>query len=473
MLEWVGMMNTNLTPREAQLSFLREVRRVLSDKGCLYIGVENRFGLQFLLGTNDHSGLPYTSLIPRSIASILVRKYGHSGGIYGDKTIKQKEKRGYYTYTYSILGYSSLFKQARFKFKSYWVIPGYDEPYFSGNLDDKIGLKGFMQYIKNITTRTKFKVALSILEKLDKYILCIITSLFIPSFLFYCYKNEVAESFDNIIASNTLLKSYTVFSGAKEIAYILYNKKGKPVKIVRLKRYGCHLPTTMPFRDKTLPNSYGQLERAWMESWIDGRRINPLKFNEAQMAIEWLIDFQNKTRSTAMTKNDIYSEVNAVRTNLLQLPNLNIPLYRLWLDDYESYIGTLNINRTSEHGDFFFGNILIDSKTQKVNVIDWEYFRERGDPFFDFVFFIICAMQSPGYSADEFQQNLNGCGKFSHTMDKLQCKINNHFGFKLDMDKVIPYTTLRYIVRNQLERGTHDKMVILFNKTLNIISSKI
>ena len=95
------MMNSNTPPREAQLIFLREVKRVLANNGCLYVGIENRFGLPFFLGEKDHSGLPYTSILPRKLANFVVKKFGHAGGVYGDKSERIKEQKGYYTYTYS------------------------------------------------------------------------------------------------------------------------------------------------------------------------------------------------------------------------------------------------------------------------------------------------------------------------------------------------------------------------------------
>jgi SAM-dependent methyltransferase len=468
-LEWIGMMNTKLPPREAQLSFLYEIRRVLSDKGCLYIGIENRFGFPFLLGAKDHSGLSYTSLLPRNVANFVVRKFGYSGGIYGDKSKKQKEKRGYYTYTYSILGYSSLLRQAGFKFKPYWVFPSYNNPNISGKLDDKIGLKGFIRYIRNTTTR--FKIVLLILEKMDKSILGLSASLFTPSFLFYCYKNQFEESFDNIIANNTLLENYIVLSEGSRIKYILYDKKGEPSKVVHLKRYGYHLPSTIALHDKTSPDIADPSERAWVEDWIPGKILNPLKFDEVQMAIEWLINFQNKTHLFPMTKNDIALEVNSVRRDLLQLPDLNTLQYRRLVDDYELYVGSLNVDKTAEHGDFWYGNILVDSTGCQINVIDWEYFREKGDPFYDFVFFIITAVQLSSGSAEEFISIINGSGKFNPIMRKLQDRINSHFGFELNLGKLIPYTMLRFIVRKQLERGVHDKTVVQYKNILYAISS--
>ncbi|MGI0021274.1 MAG: class I SAM-dependent methyltransferase, partial [Nitrososphaeraceae archaeon] len=220
-LEWVGMMNSNMLPREAQLSFLQEIKRVLSSSGYLYVGIENRFGLPLLLGAKDHSGLPYTSLLPRRLANLVVKKFGYTGGIYGDKSTMKKEEKGYYTYTYSIWGYWKLFGQAGFKFKSYWVVPGYNEPYFSGNLEDKIGLKAFIEYQRNIVKR--FKILFSLMEKMPKFVISLMTSLLCPSFLFYCYKNELKDTVDDLIVRNTGLESFFILSDANDIKYILFD----------------------------------------------------------------------------------------------------------------------------------------------------------------------------------------------------------------------------------------------------------
>ena len=58
---------------------------------------------------------PDTSLLPRFLASLIVKKFGNSGGIYGDPTQNMKEHRGYFTYTYSLSGYKSLFKSVGLK----------------------------------------------------------------------------------------------------------------------------------------------------------------------------------------------------------------------------------------------------------------------------------------------------------------------------------------------------------------------
>jgi SAM-dependent methyltransferase len=258
-LEWVGIMNNNTDrpPREVQLSFLREVRRVLSDKGCLYIGAENRFG--------------------KAVANFLVKRYGRSMAVYRDDTSsKENEKEwrgggGYRTsYTYSIKGYNSLLSEAGFKFKSYWAIPSYNKPLYSARLNDKVGLKGFVKYVGPLIG---FKTIFSIIEKIDSRILSVITNAITPSFLFYCYKNEIQESIDDIITDAAQLTSYCTTGDGHNIRYLLYDRGGgggggAPSKVAQVRRYSNEIPQVIPYYNKEAPSAKQPQESIWFEDWI-------------------------------------------------------------------------------------------------------------------------------------------------------------------------------------------------------------
>jgi ubiquinone/menaquinone biosynthesis C-methylase UbiE len=276
-LEWVGIMNTDRPPREVQLSFLQEVKRILSDKGCLYIGIENRLGLGYMLGEPDHSGLRYTSLVPRSVANFLVKRYGRSGGMYRDTSNKEnkKEWRGYRTYTYSIKGYNSLLREAGFKFKSYWTFPSYNDPHFSARLDDRVALKGFVQYfgprfVQYFGSRTRrSKRLFSIMEKFDSRLLLLIAKAMVPCFLFYCYKNEIQESIDDIITDAAQLTSYFTHGDAHNIRYFLYDRDGgTPSKVAQVRRYSNEIPQAIPSYNKEEPSAKQPQERIWFEDWV-------------------------------------------------------------------------------------------------------------------------------------------------------------------------------------------------------------
>jgi hypothetical protein len=98
---------------------------LLKDNGVLLVGIENRFGVGFFLGHNDHSGIPYTSLVPRPVATFMLRRSSRTH--YRTQLNPRKQYR---TYTYSENGYRELLSEAGFaETLSYWADPGYNQPY--------------------------------------------------------------------------------------------------------------------------------------------------------------------------------------------------------------------------------------------------------------------------------------------------------------------------------------------------------
>ena len=124
-LEWVGEWGPERDPRAVQLGFLRRLHRILKDDGVVVIGIENRFGYPAFLGGDDHSGVPYTNLMPRALASLYLRfanKPSHRMTI--------GRRRQYRTYTYGERGYRRLLADSGFdRTRFYWADPGYNEPY--------------------------------------------------------------------------------------------------------------------------------------------------------------------------------------------------------------------------------------------------------------------------------------------------------------------------------------------------------
>jgi len=124
-LEWVGEWDQEGDPHSVQLKFLGTIRRLLKDDGVLVIGIENRIGYGFFLGEADHSGIPYTSLVPRRWASFMLR---HSSTPHHRTQLNPKME--YRTYTYSERGYRKLLAAAGFADVScHWADPGYNQPH--------------------------------------------------------------------------------------------------------------------------------------------------------------------------------------------------------------------------------------------------------------------------------------------------------------------------------------------------------
>ncbi|MGH9486479.1 MAG: methyltransferase domain-containing protein [Terriglobales bacterium] len=124
-LEWVGEWDLSTNPRAAQVRFLRKVRQLLRPNGVAVIGIENRFGYGLFLGGMDHSGIAYTSLLPRPLASLLLRASARP-----HHRTQLNPRRSYRTYTYSRAGYRRLLRRSGLQERGcYWADPGYNQPY--------------------------------------------------------------------------------------------------------------------------------------------------------------------------------------------------------------------------------------------------------------------------------------------------------------------------------------------------------
>lgn len=110
-LEWVasGMEGH---PGKLQSGFLNEIRRILKPNGQLYLAIENRFCVRFILGSLDpHSRRRFTSLMPHALARVYTRlRFGVD----------------YRTPIYSYHGYSRLLRRSGFRSTRFYLpLPRY------------------------------------------------------------------------------------------------------------------------------------------------------------------------------------------------------------------------------------------------------------------------------------------------------------------------------------------------------------
>jgi SAM-dependent methyltransferase len=130
-LEWAGLADPEAarrgierrSPRVLQEHFLRQLAGFLKPGGWLYVGIENRFGRMFWLGTPDHQGLRFTSLMPKPAA----RAYTWLRAVTSPRT--HQTERDYRTWIYSRGGTERLIESCGFTdVESYAVMPGYNVP---------------------------------------------------------------------------------------------------------------------------------------------------------------------------------------------------------------------------------------------------------------------------------------------------------------------------------------------------------
>jgi SAM-dependent methyltransferase len=118
--EYIGLWGQG-DPQDVQQAFLSQVFRLLKPRGYLYIGVETRYALSAFRGSMDHSGMAFTSLMPRWLADWYCRL--RRTNFFGSEHIAS----GYRTYTYTPTQYKSMVRQAGFaQVHMYGTYDGYN-----------------------------------------------------------------------------------------------------------------------------------------------------------------------------------------------------------------------------------------------------------------------------------------------------------------------------------------------------------
>jgi ubiquinone/menaquinone biosynthesis C-methylase UbiE len=149
-LEWVGIASSEASPDALQRQFLRKVWACLKPNGWVYIGIENRCAFESFGGAIDHSGLPYTNLLPRGLADWLAR--------WRTPRLQRTTQGGgaYRTYTHSYWGYKSLLRQAGFSdVRVYIVLPGYNHPLHFVQAEDSQALSAALRQARAGASKTK------------------------------------------------------------------------------------------------------------------------------------------------------------------------------------------------------------------------------------------------------------------------------------------------------------------------------
>ncbi len=113
-LEWAALGGPEADPEAAQRALLGTALRMLRPGGSLYLGIENRFALIFLLGGRDHGSPRWMGVLPRPLA----RWYRWLARL--------PERR---PLTHSLAGYRRLLQESGFQVdECYAAFPSYSYP---------------------------------------------------------------------------------------------------------------------------------------------------------------------------------------------------------------------------------------------------------------------------------------------------------------------------------------------------------
>jgi len=486
-LEWIPLATTE-HPTETQRNFLAEVYRVLKPGGCLLLGIENRFGAQYLMGVPDHTGLHLTSYLPRRLADLAVR--WNQRRKTDDHVISHDSTTAYRPYTYTKAGYHKILGEAGFNETDIYWAKSYQTPRYSAPVS-AANVRFFLD-----TTTGKFRrfqgtisSAKALFRVIPPGLIETGMTTFTPNFLICSYKGERPQTMQDQLLS-TLDKDQTWIkiggSDAEQgrIQYFILDKANPvPKRIIAFARY--------PESTAALATEYDCLNRfsgitaemhqigpkapitsepttgkptngriAWSSPYIESIETNDA--HAVRRGLDWLEEWQQKTKIAdrslaefAAHVSDIFAQVQAQKADTEESGGAD------WGSITQIVTGALAglpphsvIAECAEHRDFAMSNVRyarsstlpISGRTDSSGndqpfVIDWDLYSESGWPFADAINYLLSYYAS-SYHQDRFRQTLSN-PEFGEMLD--------YWAQKLDVPSelvwyMIPYQIARLVI---------------------------
>jgi SAM-dependent methyltransferase len=146
-LEYIPCQNLTRPHEEMVRDFIKALTHVLKPGGQIYIAIENRYGLNYLLGGKDeHTNLRFVTVLPRRLSEIYSK---HCRGLpYREWTYSHKELKRFFS------------ENLNFHQKFYAVLPDYRYPNTFISLDNPYLLNHFLKSSKGATGSLKRRIAI-------------------------------------------------------------------------------------------------------------------------------------------------------------------------------------------------------------------------------------------------------------------------------------------------------------------------
>jgi hypothetical protein len=410
-LEWVGEWERSGEPRSVQTKFLMGLHRMLKANGKLVIGIENRFGYELLRGAKDHSGVAYTSLMPRWLASLYLKI---------DKTPHHRmllnPRREYRTYTYSKSGYRKLLAESGFSSSEfYWADPGYNQPYTLIPVPGPFVRRHFRrkQYGLQSSRRGWRRVAARLATHAMPFL--------VPDFLIFAQKDELSDSGISTLPSLSDIRGarYCLYTNpfcAKTVIWAFDSRKDAPRLIVKTCNGTQTGPTSVEAEHAVLSLVSEKLKSRKIANWtvpVPGPRCrvgNNVFVTESVAAgrqMSELFSGQSHHEPGRLALElERCSDVAVELANLLLgepcIPQPDEKDWRVppefknhW--DLQPLIEQARSRRRPgprwvQHGDFTIENIFLDSATNGITLVDWEQTTSGVTPLYDIFSLLMSAL---------------------------------------------------------------------------------
>lgn len=425
LLEWIGLSASDISPRELQERFLSEVRRVLKPQGRLMIGIENRFGMQYFNGHPDHSGLRYTSVLPRKLANLVVRKFKRNEADF----VYSGAEDSYRTLTYSYWGYQSLLKKMGYQDPEiYWAWPSYSHPHAAGTLDGN-SIRHYLQNLVDSVDSKLFQTAIRLARWLPDGLMGTAVRLFAPHFLIIAHKEQPASRLQDALLGEQRQSFVRVTQGAsleyQTTFYFLH--PDKPARLVGVQEDGLAEGKSRLVTSRALS--------------MQGRMIHQDSPADARLAGAWLAEFQRNSQQGVWRLEELTAEIDSLCAALQQHDRQDHTLSNL-LDSFRlsfsEQAASLPLPRVSEHGDFSPVNMLVDS-SGSLQVLDWGHSLPKGQPMLDLGSFYLSLLRSASGS-------LKG-GAFSKSRTPQVEAFLNAYLEKMQLTQAVQLAPAYYLLR--------------------------
>jgi SAM-dependent methyltransferase len=382
-LEWIPVTYSEEEPWSAQLKFLREIFRILRPGGCVYIATENRLAWKYWLGLpEDHIGLPFITLLPRSLANCYA------------KLIKSMPYRNH---TYTIVGYKKLLKQSGYhSWDFYSLIPTHR--HFSLVFD-----------LSRTLSSEEFKLlnpgeSPSLRRKLERFVLrCVARAGLLPllthSLGIVAWKGYKGKSFVELLRQHEgfdcLLAMY--MTGEHNIGLVFMKNTTKyfvkvPVTSIGRRKLLDELKNIESLRQIVAPSLAVTLpapeisqvagikywKSQYYEEFINGKEAIKIFGNIAlDCMLNWLQEFRRCTEQKILVSENLWNELVLTKVNFLidnfQNENIKELLKRL-LDFLFDHLYGQEVSIAWIHGDFRLENVFLYPDGSGVaKVIDWDH----------------------------------------------------------------------------------------------------
>ena len=392
-IQWVGLADHARPVPELQDAFLAECRRVLRPDGVFVMGCENRFGFFHWLGARDHTGLRYTSLLPRRLAGWVVRRYRRTGGDFVRALRTYDDWKDYRTYTHSVRGYERLVRRAGFaSVTGYWAYPANNIPGCMGRVGDGRSLADLLEFsTRNLDFRvdgtpfSRFFVRLRRAARLTPATRLILRTLTPDLFVIARPRSGVAATLERAVGDFTVR-----WSGSNKMVW--FERGPGRRSVVKHARFPKDEPSLA--REERLLGEHNGIEVAverhgrWVlyrEPYLEGRPLDCLAARDNDDALGWLAEFQGRT-ARGRHEPEMFAAEVARWLERFREQTTDEALHRVAEEDCRALL--VQAARTpprivAEHGDFWRRNIL-RRPDGTLAVIDWQHAREAGDEVFDF-----------------------------------------------------------------------------------------